>query len=101
MRPRAACPPWPLGLRTSGKSKPVDFANDGIACQVANLAGNCRGAVAFGPQGFQLLNAIICPAHDGSPEMKSARRGGRALIGRWMISRDGWCRSAIGGYSAA
>jgi hypothetical protein len=62
--------PWPLGsrgTRASGKAKAVDFANDGIARDAAQDAGDLACRKPFGPERLQLLNPFVRPAHIAPP----------------------------------
>jgi hypothetical protein len=75
----------------SGEAKAVDFTDDGVACDVAELASDLRSGEALSPECLEGVDALIGPAHEDvlSVEMKTARRGGeplRLMMGRSVFS---------------
>src|SRR5712671_1074677 len=60
----------PLGSRrtgASGKAKTVDFADDRVARDAAQDAGDLACRKPFGPERLQLLNPLVRPAHNAPP----------------------------------
>ena len=49
--------------RTAGEAQAVDFADDGVAGDAAQLTRDLAGAQAIGPELLQLLDAFFRPTH--------------------------------------